>query len=314
MSQIHQAVISTDLNQIIKLEFGHSLRDTTNPQGIKHLPTNRVRSNRHVRELADAIQKNGFITPITIFKNEPGSSTYVPDLTDGALYILDGSHRYEAAAIIKSEILFIFVQSQTVISSLKDVSNKLIGLNDKSKIWSIKDYIHHYATSSKAYSELVRLNDMFTHIQLKTIACYLFTGAVDNAKSNEITQVLRGGTFSIAVDLPKAEMVFKMISDIVCEIYLEAATKRDFNIALIKHILSNSEHFDAASMKILLSTSMTKIHKFCSQKAEERDEMLAKLFKLCKPKNRFEKTNPQKLETNANIKELSSANNYSEVA
>lgn len=108
---------------------------------FKFLDYNRPMNKRHVKELKESIEKNGYIDTLPIVVDTEG-------------YILDGQHRYVAC-----RELGITPPHLTMPMN----NSKIIHLiNSLQKSWNTLDYIHYYAQLGNPYFiELLRFSKKF---------------------------------------------------------------------------------------------------------------------------------------------------------
>lgn len=102
---------------------------------FNQLNGNRKVIPRHINEIVNSIQKNGYYP--------------VPILVDNDYTIIDGQHRFEALKQLNLPVYYV---------KNGFIDNDCIELNTNSKNWNVVDYVKFYATKGlKDYQDLLNL-------------------------------------------------------------------------------------------------------------------------------------------------------------
>lgn len=123
---------------------------------FKFLDYNRPINKRHIDELKESIEKNGYIESLPIVVDTEG-------------YILDGQHRYVAC-----QELGITPPHLTMPMNNKKIIHLI---NSLQKSWNTLDYIHYYAQLGNPYFiELLRLSKKYNLSPVVTLLMFKSNG------------------------------------------------------------------------------------------------------------------------------------------
>lgn len=179
---------------------------------FNQLNGNREVIPRHVNEIVNSIQKNGYYP--------------VPILVDNNYTIIDGQHRFEALKQLNLPVYYV---------KNGFIDNDCIELNANSKNWNVVDYIKFYASKDiKSYQDLLNLWAPF--LSDRQSVFHSFTGLKlgvfgDNAHAID---KIKKGTFVLPKNIADISLRLSIINVCLQQFKTDVTALRNIISALSK--------------------------------------------------------------------------------
>lgn len=193
----------------------------------------------HIIEANRQINKGHVQALIVSFEQQPELVTMRPILVNGAMEIIDGQHRFEAAKVLGLPVSYMVAENIDIATAQQ--------LNALQRGWTVMDYARSYSMSgNKDYKLFLELHKQYP-IAL-TVLMYFMTGRIMHAMS----KIFRRGELQ---PLPKADIIAKL------EQYADFAKFEhwtDYNFGMAVFTIINHQEYDHDRMLAKLNTTIIK--------------------------------------------------------
>ncbi len=233
--------------------YAHMIKvlSTTDYDQFIFMPHNRKTLDKHIKNLANSIRKNGFSIddPILVYENK-----------DGQKVIVDGQHRLMAAVEANSLVYYKVIKEE-------EWREKIVSRNALSRAWGAIDYLNHFV--SLGYEPYITIKEFITRHQiiltssLSLLKKGYVGGGGDNHKGNNSVSAMfkRGDIIITPEELKRGNELARKINNIrhFSEHYSKFAHERNFLTALTRAVTHPKYNEDRMLTKLaLMSTKVVR--------------------------------------------------------